>query len=65
MVAGRAGFGADRRKPCYRKATDYGALYWQVGVDVGEWKVANTMVQITIIQHFLSQKMDSSEGSKR
>ena len=22
-------FGAGRRKPCYRKATDYGALYWQ------------------------------------
>ena len=22
-------FGAGRRKPCYRKATDYGAFYWQ------------------------------------
>ena len=28
-VAGRAGIGADRRKPCYRKATDYEALHWQ------------------------------------
>ena len=27
-------FDADRRKPCYRKATDYRAFQWQVGVYV-------------------------------